>query len=605
MINRLFRRNPSAQAQAPARISQWLTLVGLLALITACSSTPLENANNEESTAADTNASVAKAAKKAEKKPEEPARPFDLQTLYSLLSADIAAQRDRYDVALRNYLRQAAATDDPGVARHATLLAELLRAEAVALRASEMWAKASPGDSDALKSAAIHQARARDLDWAMAHMTGALELGGTTQFTQLANSAATLTHAKKEKVLQQMQTLSERHPENAELWLALATLEDSLGQTDEALLSVRKSEALAGPQAEAQQISAVILESQLLEKLNRSDEAIALCKRNLEQFDYNKRLHLQYARLLTRSDMQAAQAEFEKLAERHPKDYELHFTLALVYRENQQLEEAENLLTKLLEVDDENPSVHYYLGLVYEDQGRDQEALKHYAQVGPGRVYLTAQARYADILSQRDQLDEALAHLARESEEHANEAVDLALLSSNVLSRNGELEQSRQLLSTALENNPDNKDLLYARSMLNEKLQDLPAAENDLRQVLAQDPENAAALNALGYTLVVHTERLDEALELIQKAYDLKPDDPAIMDSMGWVHFQLGNLETALEYLRKAHALFPDPEVAAHLGEALWAAGEQAEAKTIWRAALQSAPDNTFLLDIIERFGQP
>lgn len=575
-------------------------LIALFTALAACSTTP----NTDEQTVVEQNLPASDATQ-AVPEAEEEARPFDLQTLYSLLVADIAAQRDRYDIALRNYLRQAAATDDPGVARHATLLAELLRAEAVALRASEMWAKASPGDSNALQSAAIHQARARDLDRAMAHMTGALELGGSTQFTQLANSAATLTHAKKEKVLQQMQTLSKRHPRNAELWLALATMEDSLGRTEEALSSVQRSEALAGPQAQAQQVSAVILESQLLEKLNRADDAIALCKRSLEEFDYNKRLHLQYARLLTRSDMTAAQTEFEQLAQRHPKDYELQFTLALVYRENQQLDEAEKLLTRLLEIDDGNASVHYYLGLVYEDLGRDDDALSHYGQVSPGRVYLTAQARYADILSTRDELEDALQHLAREAEEHANQAVDLALLSSNVLSRHGELEQSRQLLSTALEQNPDNKDLLYARSMLNEKLEDLPAAENDLRQVLAQDPENAAALNALGYTLVVHTERLDEALELIQKAYALKPDDPAIMDSMGWVHFQLGNLDTALEYLRKAHSLFPDPEVAAHLGEALWAAGEQDEAKTIWRAALQSAPDNVFLLDIVERFGQP
>ena len=310
------------------RLTRFALLPSLLVFVTACASTsPVDSSISEQ-----------KSAKKVESKatkPKEKTRPFDLQTLYSLLVADIAAQRDRYDIALRNYLRQAASTDDPGVARHATLLAEVLRAEAVALRASELWAKASPGDSNALQSAAIHQARARDLDRAMAHMTGALELGGSTQFTELASSAATLTHAKKEGVLSQMQALSERHPKNSELLLALATMEDSLGRTDEALANVRKSAALAGPDSEAQGVSAVILESQLLEKLNRGEEAIALSAGALTEFNHNKRLHLQYARLLTRSDMAAAEREFEALAERHPKDYELKFTLALVYRENQ------------------------------------------------------------------------------------------------------------------------------------------------------------------------------------------------------------------------------------------------------------------------------
>ncbi|MFK7731839.1 MAG: tetratricopeptide repeat protein [Pseudomonadales bacterium] len=575
------------------------TFIALLTLtfVTSCASVP-----DVETTAA---APVEQADELEVKEPEPPARPFELQTLYSLLVADIAAQRNRYDVALRNYLRQAAKTEDAGIARHATALAELLRAEAVALRASELWAKAAPGDSDALRSAAIHQARARDLDRAMAHMVGAMELGGSTQFTQLAGSASNLTHSRKQEVLTQMQGLIERHPKNSDLWLGVATLEDSLGNTDAALLSVRESLKLDEHAANRGRVSALITESQLLEKLNRSDEAISGIKKALAKDEDNKRLHLQYARLLTRSDMPRAEQEFERLVAKHPSDFELKFTLALVYRENQKLAEAKDLLDTLLELDPENASVHYYLGLVQEDRELIDEALVHYANVTPGRVFIPAQARYAQLLSERDQLDDAMTHLDDLAVKYPAQAVDLKLLSANTLTSHGELDRSYDLLTESLESNPDNTELLYARSMLSEKRKDLNGAESDLRQLLSVEPDNAAALNALGYSLTVNTKRFDEALVLIQKAITLKPNDPAIIDSLGWVHFKRGDLDEALVHLQKAYQMFPDPEVAAHLGEALWVAGRQDQAKEIWRKAIEAEPDNQFMKDIIERFGQP
>lgn len=568
-----------------------------ITFISGCASLPNEGIDPETP--------IAEAAEPKIKEPESPARPFELQTLYSLLVADIAAQRNRYDVALRNYLRQAAKTEDAGIARHATALAELLRAEAVALRASELWAKAAPGDSDALRSAAIHQARARDLDRAMAHMIGAMELGGSTQFTQLAGSAANLTHSRKQEVLAQMRGLIERHPKNSDLWLGVATLEDSLGDTDAALGSVRESLKLDEHAADRSRVSALITESQLLEKLNRGDEAIRGIEQALAKDEDNKRLHLQYARLLTRSDMPRAEKEFERLVAKHPSDYELKFTLALVYRENEKLTQAKQLLDSLLELDPENASVHYYLGLVQEDREQIDDALVHYANVTPGRVFIPAQARYAQLLSERDQLDDAITHLDALGVKYPAQAVDLKLLSSNTLTSHGELDRSYDLLTESLENNPDNTELLYARSLLNEKRKDMSGAESDLRQLLSLEPDNAAALNALGYSLTVNTKRFDEALALIEKAITLKPNDPAIIDSLGWVHFKRGDLEQALVHLQKAYEMFPDPEVAAHYGEALWVAGQQDQAKTVWRKAIEADPDNQFMKDIVERFGQP
>lgn len=592
-----------------------------LVLLTACAA---PGSMDSDDSAASEPQSTNQAETRAEA-PKENFAPLELQTLYSLLVADIAAQRNRYDVTLRNYLGQATQTGDAGIARHATLLAEMLRAEAIALRASEMWAKAAPGDANALQSAGVHQARARDLDRAMAHMTGALELGGATRFEQLASSASELTHARKQAVLEEMLELSARHDRKPELWLGIATLQSSLEQTEQALESSRKSLALsrdinrpvrnllksgqpldrkAATAVEAA-ISARVFESQMLEKLDRSEAAIDSISSGLKDYPDNKRLRLQRARLLTRVDMQGAEDEFESLVEQHPDDYELQFTLALVYRENEQLDKAKAILDKLLAADSDNPSVNYYLGMVFEDQGEDQQALQHFKQVLPSRVFLPAQARVADILANSEAIEEAVQHLETLAEKHPEQAIDLRLLAANTLTRHGELERSHTMLTGLVEQHPDNEDLLYARSLLNEKRQDLTAAESDLRHILSIDPDNASALNALGYSLTVHTDRFAEALTLIQRAHELRPDDPAIIDSLGWVHFRLGDVETALVYLAQAHDMFPDPEVAAHYGEALWVSGQQTEARSVWREALDANPDHDVLKDIVERFGAP
>ncbi|EGH00215.1 TPR domain protein [gamma proteobacterium IMCC2047] len=136
---------------------------------------------------------------------------------------------------------------------------------------------------------------------------------------------------------------------------------------------------------------------------------------------------------------------------------------------------------------------------------------------------------------------------------------------------------------------------------MTEKTNDLVAMENDLRAILSKEPDNAMVLNALGYTLVDRTTRYQEALALITRAKELKPDDPAIIDSLGWAQFRLGNYDEAILLLEQALAAFPDHEVAAHLGEVLWVTGQQQRAREIWKQALQQTPDSVILQRVLER----
>jgi len=155
-----------------------------------------------------------------------------------------------------------------------------------------------------------------------------------------------------------------------------------------------------------------------------------------------------------------------------------------------------------------------------------------------------------------------------------------------------------------LEKLPNYPDLLYDRAMVAEKISRLDILEQDLRKLIQIKPDYAHAYNALGYTLADRTNRFDEAQKLLEKALKLSPEDPFIMDSMGWLQHRMGQQEKAAEYLHRAYGIRPDPEIAAHLGEVLWTQGKRDEAKKLWQSALKASPQNEQLLDVLKKFSQ-
>jgi len=174
---------------------------------------------------------------------------------------------------------------------------------------------------------------------------------------------------------------------------------------------------------------------------------------------------------------------------------------------------------------------------------------------------------------------------------------------AEVLRSAGYSTAARQVIVTAIAELPDSTSLRYARSLVSQQQADIPAMEADLRAILAHDPDNATAMNALGYTLADQTDRLDEAFALITRALELNPGEPAILDSMGWVLYRKGELAQAREYLVRAYAQFPDPAVAAHLGEVLWASDEKERALQVWQGGLMSDPGHRVLLETLRRLG--
>jgi Flp pilus assembly protein TadD len=237
-----------------------------------------------------------------------------------------------------------------------------------------------------------------------------------------------------------------------------------------------------------------------------------------------------------------------------------------------------------------------------EALGYDEQSIVLYGQVTTGERALASAIRRAELMAQSGDLEGARAALARlrlEADELAIEESWLA--EARILREAGSRDQAFRLLEEAVEQLPDSIAILYTRALLAAELGWIDVAERDLREVIAMQPENAAALNALGYTLADQTERYDEAEALIRQAYILQPNEASIIDSMGWIAFRKGRLQEAEEFLRRAWKIDRNPEIAAHLGEVLWVAGKKEAAVKAWRDAQAIDSQNAVLLETLER----
>jgi len=230
------------------------------------------------------------------------------------------------------------------------------------------------------------------------------------------------------------------------------------------------------------------------------------------------------------------------------------------------------------------------------------EAAEWYSRVRGGPNVDRALLRRALLLAGDDRLDQArqMLLLARDTEQR-----DLReqawLIEAELLREAGRADEAVDLLGQALRESPGSIPLLYSRAINAIEMDDLALGEQDLRRIIQIDADNAMALNALGYTLTDRTTRHAEAYRLIRRALELSPDEPAILDSMGWVYFRLDRPETALGYLERAMAGEDNPEIAAHLGEVLWHLDQPERAREVLHTAWERHPDDRHLRETMDR----
>jgi len=334
-----------------------------------------------------------------------------------------------------------------------------------------------------------------------------------------------------------------------------------------------------------------------------NEEAARYLGEYLEHHPKARDARLNYARLLVNDRKYAeARKQFEALLREFPQNADVSMAVALLAMQANDLDAADTQLKRVLELDYKEPdTARFYLGQVNEERKHYDEALKWYASVGAGGQYINAQSRYAAVLAKQGKLPEARKHLQDAAVESNQERVQLTQAEAQLLRDASEYQAAFDLLGRALDKLPNYPDLLYDHAMAAEKVDRIDVMEGNLRKLIEIRPDHAHAYNALGYTLADRNQRIDEAHRLIETALKLAPDDPFILDSMGWVLYRMGRGKEGLGYLQRAFKMRPDPEIAAHVGELLWATGQQGEARKVWGEALKEHPTNELLQSTIKR----
>ncbi len=524
-----------------------------------------------------------------------PERAFPDDSIYPLLLAEFAIRRRAYDVALEQYLAQAPQLRDAGVSAHTAHLAQFMSKEQAALEAVQLWIELEPDNIEAnntLSILLIRQGRAVE---ALPHMALLASKGEQVNFPVLLSGFKELNPGQLTALAQGINDLALEYPGDAQLLLTQAMVLAELEQLDSALDTLQQLFEL-----EPNQSQAAMLEARIL-LVQQSPQPYARLERVLKENPQDTQIRLQYARLLTATDIAAARAQFELLSAQSPRDGEPLLSLALISRETGDDETAKTYLHQVLALEQHVDEAHYYLGRIAEDAADLPAALYEYKQVEGGQKLLVAISRASDILINEGRIDENHTWFNELRQQYPERSEQLYSIEADLLTRGGELDVATGVLAEALTQLPDSSSLRYARAMLAEQQGDLALLESDLKAIIANEPDNSTAINALGYTLANRTQRYEEAYALISRAMALQPGEPAILDSMGWILYRMNRVDEALNYLTRAYAKLPDPEVAAHLGEVLWVSGDTENALTVWQAELLKDPGNAILTETLER----
>lgn len=518
--------------------------------------------------------------------------------LYEFLLAEIAGQRGNIGLAAQAYADLARRTRDPRVARRATEIAVYARMNNAAIDAARVWHETDPRSQQALQSLAGLLVNAGRFDDALPYLRAMLSAQGGNPAEAFMQLNRTLANTQdKSSALSMVQRLAEDHPKLPQARYAIAQAAANAGNGDLALEEIRRAQSL-GADWEA----AVLFEAQLLQATSNL-KALERLAAHLARFPKSRDVRLNYARaLVAEKRFGEARTEFQRLTADNPENTEVVFAVALLSLQLNEFALAESNFKRLLALNyRDKESIRLYLGQIAEEQKNFPEALRWYGEVGAGDQFLQAQIRTAQVISKQGRLDEARAHLQGVDATSNAQRVQLVLAEAQMLREAGKPREAFDVVSRAMAEHQDHPDLLYDYAMLAEKIDRIDLLESSLRKLIGLRPDHAHAYNALGYSLADRNLRLTEARELIEKALKIAPEDAFIIDSMGWVLYRQGSLQEALTFLRRAFASRPDPEIAAHLSEVLWTAGERGEAEKLLHDSMQKHPNNEILGGTLKR----
>ncbi len=532
-------------------------------------------------------------AAQATSKAELPAQPLTRDILFKLLVGEVAGQRGEIGLAAEAYADLAKTTRDPRVAKRATEAAMYAQNPEMAIRSSRIWMETDPADDSAAQTHASILVSAGDFDAAEPVLTGVLSRQGPrigpallqigSMLNRSSDRAAALAFARK---------IAAPYAKLPEANLMMAQMAFNAGEGELAMQLAQKA-----VEQRRDWEPALLFVAQVTSSRDPAAGTRYLAEAS-KRAPQSRTLGLAYARSLTGSGQYpAALAEFKRLARMFPKDGEIGVTVGALASQAGDHDTASQYLRMALESDySEKDNVRLMLGQVEADRGNTAAALQWFESIQAGTsVYMPAQVSIARQVLKQSGMEAARERLRAVRTDSPLEQVQLILAEASLLRESGDDRSAFQVLDDATKEYAGIADLWYDHGMAAERLNMLDVVETSLRRVIELKPDHAHAYNALGFSLADRNVRLLEARGYIEQALQFAPEDPYIIDSLGWVQFRLGEYDEAEKTLRRAMSIKDDPEVVAHLAEVLVKRGKAAEARNLITGGLRKNPGNSVL----------
>jgi len=518
------------------------------------------------------------------------------EAMFEFLVAEIAAQRGDTEGALAVLHRLARELKDPQVARRAVETAIRARAFGPALESASLLLELDPESTLAREIMAALLANEGDLGKAKQTLAALLSKNPNRGpiVMQLTNLLAKFPD--KAAVLQATQSIAEPYLRTHEAHYAIGVAALVAGQVELAFKEADAALAIT-PAWEP----GAILKAQVLRKAAPND-VIPFYQRFVEAHPGSQEVRMQLGReLAAERKLGEAREQFRAAEKLVTNDAQAAYAIGLLSLQLDDYLEAQVAFSRALKQGYREPtSIYLGLGQAAEGLKRYEEAIGWYQKVEAGD-WVRAQLKIATLIARQQGLAAGREYLQRIEARSEEDSIQMVQVEAQLLRDAKAWNETYEMLTKAVAKFPESFELLYDRAMAAERIDKLDVLEADLRRVIKMKPDYAHAYNALGYTLADKTQRYGEAKELIEKAYKLSPEDPFILDSLGWVCFRMGLMQEALKHLQTAYGQRPDPEIAAHYGEVLWTAGNRDEAQKVWRAALSENPNHETLLAVMQK----
>lgn len=533
-------------------------------------------------------------------RPEVIAAESRAEAINKLMHAELLGQIGEDAAAARLYTEVALAFPDVQVLARATLINMYAGALDDAVSTARRWFEVSDHDAAAIAALTGVLLRAGRLDEARESLASWIESDKTAEEDVFGQIGQFMGHnLPPETALEFAEDLLDRYPDSLAAQVTVARLALTLNHPELAEEATARATVLDPKRKDVIRLRVIALS-----ELGALDRLIETLERARDAFPEDEGFRSALVEAHVQSgDQASALAEVERIVAEHPEDYRMLRIAALLSLRLEDHDAARGYLERLAKSHEHADESRIFMGRILLEDGEPAQARNQFRRVGSGEYWAEAQIRLAESLVDEGRIDEALEHLERQAGETADvgDAQRLAIIQSMFLVEAGRHEEAFDFLSDALMVWPDSPDFRQQRALVAERLDRLDVVESDLRYILERNPDDPDALNALGYTLADRTERHEEALELIERAVEIDGDNPAYIDSLGWVYFRLGRLEEAIEQLQRAFELQPDPEIGAHLGEAYWTAGELQAARDVWDQSLELDDDHHVLRATLKR----